>query len=394
MKKLFSILIAAILTFTFTASAAFAQPKNAGLLPSNPFYFLKEWGRSIKLVLSLKAVHKAEVSLGILNDKALEIVALSEMDVINQAAIKQAIINYQESATEFKLLLKQLSPLDSLLDKILAHAVTYPEIIDAEILDIVLGKLDSPIPFIKQLTALVDSQGGEMTEFLVAELIDRLENRVSLLPLQENLLIVLNGRLQARLSQSDNSLLSRITQFYGDSLPRILILDQMREMLPASDLKNRLSIIRQQILEDKGSAISELQVLAAIDSVKKLVVELKNKKLAEQADFLLSQADSLAENANYIAAFGQASVASAFIKNGIIQQLVDFDAELDKTKARFDQLFDAVRSLDSERNITKILKELLAEVEHRIIQLSRTSSWTLLRNTKLLLAIIDELRGY
>lgn len=394
MKKLFSILIAAILTFTFTASAAFAQPKNAGLLPSNPFYFLKEWGRSIKLVLSLKAVYKAEVSLGILNDKALEIVALSEMDVINQAAIKQAIINYQESATEFKLLLKQLSPLDSLLDKILAHAVTYPEIIDAEILDIVLGKLDSPIPFIKQLTALVDSQGGEMTEFLVAELIDRLENRVSLLPLQENLLIVLNGRLQARLSQSDNSLLSRITQFYGDSLPRILILDQMREMLPASDLKNRLSIIRQQILEDKGSAIGELQVLAAIDSVKKLVVELKNKKLAEQADFLLSQADSLVENANYIAAFGQASVASAFIKNGIIQQLVDFDAELDKTKARFDQLFDAVRSLDSERNITKILKELLAEVEHRIIQLSRTSSWTLLRNTKLLLAIIDELRGY
>lgn len=394
MKKLFSILIAAILTFTFTASAAFAQPKNAGLLPSNPFYFLKEWGRSIKLVLSLKAVHKAEVSLGILNDKALEIVALSEMDVINQAAIKQAIINYQESATEFKLLLKQLSPLDSLLDKILAHAVTYPEIIDAEILDIVLGKLDSPIPFIKQLTVLVDSQGGEMTEFLVAELIDRLENRVSLLPLQENLLIVLNGRLQARLSQSDNSLLSRITQFYGDSLPRILILDQMREMLPASDLKNRLSIIRQQILEDKGSAIGELQVLAAIDSVKKLVVELKNKKLAEQADFLLSQADSLVENANYIAAFGQASVASAFIKNGIIQQLVDFDAELDKTKARFDQLFDAVRSLDSERNITKILKELLAEVEHRIIQLSRTSSWTLLRNTKLLLAIIDELRGY
>ena len=122
--------------------------------------------------------------------------------------------------------------------------------------------------------------------------------------------------------------------------------------------------------------------------------EIQGKKLAEQIEFLLSQADSLAENGNYAAAFGQASVTSTIVKNNLIQQLTDFEAELDKVKSQFDELSDVVRNLDSEKNITKILKELLLEAERRIIQLDQKPSLTLLRNVKLLLAIIDELRGY
>ena len=168
----------------------------------------------------------------------------------------------------------------------------------------------------------------------------------------------------------------------------------MREMLPASDLKNQLSVIRQQILESQESGIGELQVLAAIQTVKELAKEMKNKKLTEQIEFLLSQAESLVEDGNYAAAFGQVSVTSTIVKNNIIQQLTDFDAELDEVKARFDELSGIVRNLDLEQNITKILKELLLEAERRIIRLDQRPSLSLLRNTKLLLAIIDELRGY
>jgi len=393
MKRQFSIFITVIFAFAFTASAAFAQPKSAGLLPTNPFYFIKEWGRGIKLVLSVKAVRKAEVILEILNSKALEIKVLSDMGM-NQSAIQQAILNYQESASEFELLLKQLSQSDVLLEKILAHAVNYPEIIDVKILDIVLNKLDSPLPFIRQLTLLIDRQNDELTELAVAELIDRVENRTPFLKLQENLLIIFNGRLQARLSRDDNSLLSRVKQIFGNPLSRIVSLDQMREMLPASDLKNQLGIIRQQILENNESAIGELQISAAVQGVRELAKEIQGKKLAEQIEFLLSQADSLAENGNYAAAFGQASVTSTIVKNNLIQQLTDFEAELDKVKSQFDELSDVVRNLDSEKNITKILKELLLEAERRIIQLDQKPSLTLLRNVKLLLAIIDELRGY
>jgi len=393
MKRQFSIFITVIFAFAFTASAAFAQPKSAGLLPTNPFYFIKEWGRGIKLVLSVKAVRKAEVILEILNSKALEIKVLSDMGM-NQSAIQQAILNYQESASEFELLLKQLSQSDVLLEKILAHAVNYPEIIDVKILDIVLNKLDSPLPFIRQLTLLIDRQNDELTELAVAELIDRVENRTPFLKLQENLLIIFNGRLQARLSRDDNSLLSRVKQIFGNPLSPIVSLDQMREMLPASDLKNQLGIIRQQILENNESAIGELQISAAVQGVRELAKEIQGKKLAEQIEFLLSQADSLAENGNYAAAFGQASVTSTIVKNNLIQQLTDFEAELDKVKSQFDELSDVVRNLDSEKNITKILKELLLEAERRIIQLDQKPSLTLLRNVKLLLAIIDELRGY
>ena len=394
MKRQFSIFTTIILTFAFTASAAFAQPKNAGLLPTNPFYFLKEWGRGIKLVLSVKTIRKAEVVLGILNSKALEIKALSEINAMNREAIQQAMVNYQDSAAEFELLLGQLSQLDSLLEKILAHAVNYPEIVDAKILDIILSKTDSPLPIIRQLTTLIHRQNNPWTELAVAELIDRLENRAPLLKLQEDLLIVFNGRLQANLSQDNGSFLLQIKQVFGSQLLRIVSLDQMREMLPASDLKNQLSVIRQQILESQESGIGELQVLAAIQTVKELAKEMKNKKLTEQIEFLLSQAESLVEDGNYAAAFGQVSVTSTIVKNNIIQQLTDFDAELDEVKARFDELSGIVRNLDLEQNITKILKELLLEAERRIIRLDQRPSLSLLRNTKLLLAIIDELRGY
>ncbi|MEK7590314.1 MAG: hypothetical protein AAB454_01235 [Patescibacteria group bacterium] len=394
MKRPFSIFTTIILTFAFTASAAFAQPKNAGLLPTNPFYFLKEWGRGIKLVLSVKTIRKAEVVLGILNSKALEIKALSEINAMNREAIQQAMVNYQDSAAEFELLLGQLSQLDSLLEKILAHAVNYPEIVDAKILDIILSKTDSPLPIIRQLTTLIHRQNNPWTELAVAELIDRLENRAPLLKLQEDLLIVFNGRLQANLSQDNGSFLLQIKQVFGSQLLRIVSLDQMREMLPASDLKNQLSVIRQQILESQESGIGELQVLAAIQTVKELAKEMKNKKLTEQIEFLLSQAESLVEDGNYAAAFGQVSVTSTIVKNNIIQQLTDFDAELDEVKARFDELSGIVRNLDLEQNITKILKELLLEAERRIIRLDQRPSLSLLRNTKLLLAIIDELRGY
>ncbi len=342
----------------------------------------------------MKTIRKAEVVLGILNSKALEIKALSEINAMNREAIQQAMVNYQDSAAEFELLLGQLSQLDSLLEKILAHAVNYPEIVDAKILDIILSKTDSPLPIIRQLTTLIHRQNNPWTELAVAELIDRLENRAPLLKLQEDLLIVFNGRLQANLSQDNGSFLLQIKQVFGSQLLRIVSLDQMREMLPASDLKNQLSVIRQQILESQESGIGELQVLAAIQTVKELAKEMKNKKLTEQIEFLLSQAESLVEDGNYAAAFGQVSVTSTIVKNNIIQQLTDFDAELDEVKARFDELSGIVRNLDLEQNITKILKELLLEAERRIIRLDQRPSLSLLRNTKLLLAIIDELRGY
>ena len=91
-------------------------------------------------------------------------------------------------------------------------------------------------------------------------------------------MIIFNGRLQARLSQDDNSLLSRVKQIFGNPLSRIVSLDQMREMLPASDLKNQLGIIRQQILENNESAIGELQISAAVQGVRELAKEIQGKK--------------------------------------------------------------------------------------------------------------------
>src|SRR3989338_4474120 len=45
---------------------------NPGMLPTNPFYFVKEWGRGIKMIFTFNKVSKAEYALKVVNQKAAE----------------------------------------------------------------------------------------------------------------------------------------------------------------------------------------------------------------------------------------------------------------------------------------------------------------------------------
>ncbi|MFA4890633.1 MAG: DUF5667 domain-containing protein [Candidatus Paceibacterota bacterium] len=94
---------------TTTATAPVAEVttadlgvQNPGILPTSPFYFLKNWGRSIKRAITINSVKKAELELDIANQQAAEIKKMEEVAPDKIAAITKATQKYQDNMERLK----------------------------------------------------------------------------------------------------------------------------------------------------------------------------------------------------------------------------------------------------------------------------------------------------
>lgn len=109
---------------------------NVGILPTSPFYFLKEWGRGIKMFFTFNPVSKAELELKISDEKIVELAAVSEKDPQNEKAVEKALANYEESREKLAKRLMSLEDtsnnpnLDKLIDKIFEQEVKHIEVFD------------------------------------------------------------------------------------------------------------------------------------------------------------------------------------------------------------------------------------------------------------------------
>ena len=84
------------------AASAFAQSVDLGVpdpgtLPTSRLYFLKEWGRGIKMFFTFDPVKKADLELNILNEKAAEAQEVEETVGDNIEAVKGALENYRDA---------------------------------------------------------------------------------------------------------------------------------------------------------------------------------------------------------------------------------------------------------------------------------------------------------
>ncbi len=67
---------------------------DSGLLPTNPFYFIKEWGRAIMRATTSGAVPRANLELQFVNEKAAELYQVDAISGVNPNAITTALQNY------------------------------------------------------------------------------------------------------------------------------------------------------------------------------------------------------------------------------------------------------------------------------------------------------------
>ena len=99
--------------------------ENPGILPTNPFYFIKEWSRGIRRVFTFNPIAKVKLELQITNEKAAEAKKVEQVSPNNVEAMNKALGNYQESQSHLKDKLEALKETSQNpeIDKLLSQAV-------------------------------------------------------------------------------------------------------------------------------------------------------------------------------------------------------------------------------------------------------------------------------
>ncbi|MBI2514717.1 hypothetical protein HYV91_00795 [Candidatus Wolfebacteria bacterium] len=165
MKKISLIILIAFFAGLMLAATVKAEEGansalgNPGILPTNPFYFLKEWTRGIKKFFTKDPVKKIDLEIDEANERAAEIKKMEEVDSQNSKAILRALDNYTENISRLKIKLEtpkevnQNKRVDKLLEKLAERSLKQRELFDDlkanlartntdEILESVVPRLD------------------------------------------------------------------------------------------------------------------------------------------------------------------------------------------------------------------------------------------------------------
>ena len=425
--------------------------ENVGLLPSNPFYFLKEWSRGFRRLFTANSASRAELELDIVNEKAAELEKLGEITPHNQQAIIDAAENYRLAAEALKHRLENLKEttknpnVDRLINDLTERSLKHQQLFDSlftqftgvravqetiegasngllDVLVVALSGIEDPADFGERFRGVIINDKDEFRELRASQLIDRLEEKVpdkakgAISALKEDLLISFSGRLQGLELSASSTAPQGIERLPGSRLRILKLLDEVREITQNSDLRNNLNLIRQAILGQvsQENGIGEAEARRAIDNVKSLIVEVEQKiseregavrvsvkELLNRAKFNLEQAEKFYQDENYGAAYGQATAAYAGAKaawNQLMPTLFDQSRTLDEIKQYYDSLVAKAREAGLTKEQNPKLFALLEDAEKRIVALSKLVENEArpeviagaLRNIKLLLATIDQ----
>jgi hypothetical protein len=145
--------------------------KDPKLLPDNPFYFLKEWKRSVQMLLTINTVNKTELAEKVANEKLIELQKLTEKGV-SPELIQKATEKYQQ----------QIERVKKLAEKIKGTAENNPEVnkfldkftLQQELHEQILQKLEQQVPS-AVLQKIKDARENHLEKF--KQVMQKLETR-------------------------------------------------------------------------------------------------------------------------------------------------------------------------------------------------------------------------
>lgn len=466
-KKIFLILALGML---LTAGPVFAQEdavkivknqevttkdlgvSDPGMLPGNPFYFLKEWSREVKSSFSFKAVKKAETQLQIVNERAAEIKKLKDLLPYSAKTFTKALDNYDKGIDVLRDKIESLEGLSSsdtnvflnqLADSVIKHIKLFSEMKEGvgdkniakiselqekitQIIADIPSKMETANDFKCRLEKVIKNQtNNSLKEITISEILDRFneklskEARLELLKIKENLLIKFQSRLQSE--DFSKALTEIMNELSGDSVSKIKVLDEIKEVVSDSDTKNKINLVRQSILDE---AVTNKQI--RLDEAKKMIdgasVLLKDfqdsmgatstpksviiSSLFAKAKFNLEQAKQALESDNYGQAFGQASASSASASTGL-NYISKFNLsngpcaqdDLNTLKEYYDEVVLKMKELGIDKKTSPEAFGLFEKSEKSIAKISdlakkNTKADTLiplLKDAKLLISGLDNI---
>ena len=330
--------------------------ENPGILPTNPFYFFKEFSRGVRKFFIFDEVGRAEFELKVLNERAAELEAVEGLEPENSDAIGGAIDNYNENLERLRTHLEELAEtsenpnVDRLLDMLTERTIRHQQLFDElhekhenlrarieaaqdgldENMRPVFDRLGTCEEFRERIEMIIADSDQSPQEILRAlRLIDRLEGKADNSE-HGNCLNELEGRLvellEEKLGDDDIDIDDLIRRHPGGDGVRLRLLDRIGDHA-GSDFRGRADRLRSDI-RDRGD-IGEEETMRMISQAEESVSELRRKvesgeyevtgaaeRLLEEAEKLLSNAIDAFENERYGAAFGEAVAARRVAHNG------------------------------------------------------------------------------
>ncbi|HEY4499880.1 MAG TPA: hypothetical protein VJH70_01995 [Candidatus Paceibacterota bacterium] len=323
--------------------------ENPGLLETNPFYFMKNWRRSTLRTFSFQPLKKAETELVIVSEKIAELKRLTEIVADYNDGLVSGIASYATSLDQLHNYLKeaQAKPADGL--DVFLKSIVQRAFIHIWLLDALQMKAD-----VRLATTITESQviwfailkesisvsslesvfselpGGMLKELLIAEVLERLEWNMSAGKLRWNIAALKQDALQRFGTNIEKEhigfLLEAILELLpGNSAARIIALDEAREYIQDSNVKNDIASARQTLLDNaiENRNIGKLEASQLIEDTKKLYTDLLQwqsypdikssefTSLLGRASFNVAQAQQSFAFSQYGFSFGQASLAAA-----------------------------------------------------------------------------------
>jgi len=329
------------LIFFLSANFIFAQSQvseNLGILPKSPFYFLKEWGRGIRMLFTFDPIKKSELEIKISDEKMAELAAVVEKEPQNEKAIKKALANYQKSRerlTQRLASLKETSQnpnVDRLLDKIVDQEIRHIEVFDSLpqlriarkgvpyiLVDHgrIVAEKDNPEKFAQRIKSAIEQlPEGEWKFLRGIEIIDRLSE--GLVPevagelikvreeYSEKLVDKINKISESKGEEVKPEIISTIKSLPGDPVKHLMILEELEKNanlrgIEKKDIRRGMVIAKPGVLSSAKEALieeinsqgdikqkAEEQIKKAEEAIKKLEEEL-SKESSESEEGNLSE---------------------------------------------------------------------------------------------------------
>lgn len=412
-------------------SAAFAQgdrPLNAtttisraslgaqsGLLPSNPFYFAKEWRRDFRKFLTFDAVKRSAADLQTASEKMAELKGLAETNLGTPERVDAVLYEYKnlmdqiagrigsvggdENGNRFladgirKIVLHEQLIRELVAERTPALRDTLASLQNTE--EVILTRaLRSPETARSALEDAMRAQTGiALREIIVFRLVDRTEDAVRA-ALNESSFELLVGAKNAAARALEAAFTAKKVSSDEVRASAQLLLDApaesadalagLRERIGDATLRTALGAARDALLKAPtwdGNAMKEQAersirgAAAYIDDVKKLALARMGdfpaaQALFEKAVFNLEQATAALMNGNILVAIDQAGAARAAAQMAwetVSQTVNTIRAQIEQLKRGYDTVATGARDVATG---SADIRDALTSLEREIVSLS------------------------
>lgn len=311
-----------------------------GVLPSNPFYFFKEWKRNISKSFIFSPKKMTLFELGVLNERAAEIDKLIKLLPEEKYVIESAIDSYFADLNQFNpakeifadtvfIYLKHIQ-LFTAIDN--GNTELVEEKLISNLREILLDK-----EYLIELRRLLNKEGniinrrpfGRLTTATALEEIDNYQ----LMRIKEDLLIDFLGEwIVNDYPDISSELNSRQTSF-------LTVLDGLRLKVDNNQIKSQLSILRQSLLREVEDDRLERRVAKMIAGQ------------SQESSFHNQQAKYFFNKGEFKAALGQVTMAKALSEKERFfedENLTDYEKEIEMTESYYNTLSGKNKKLAKE----------------------------------------------